>query len=61
VFTLATNSRNAELCRRIPVGAKQTDPWTTLREQCGFQVNSPHPSNRRYGPEVPVDDDRHAR
>jgi hypothetical protein len=58
LFTLATNTRNAELCRRIPVGANQTDARMSLREQCGFQVNSPHPSNLHYGPEVPADDDR---
>jgi hypothetical protein len=58
VFTIATNTRNAELCRRIPVGAKQMDPRMSLRAQCGFQVDSPHPSNLRYGPEVPVEDDR---
>jgi hypothetical protein len=58
LFTLATNTKNAELCRRIPVRADGTDPRMSLREQCGFQVHSPHPSNLRYGPEVPNDDDR---
>jgi len=58
LFTLATNTKNAELCHSIPVRADGTDPRMSLREQCGFQVNSPHPSNLRYGPEVPNDDDR---
>jgi hypothetical protein len=58
LFTLATNTRSAELCRRIPVGASRTDPRMSLREQCGFQVKSPHPTNLHYGPEVPDDDDR---
>jgi hypothetical protein len=30
----------------------------SLQAQCGFQVNSPYPSNTRYAPEVPDDDDR---
>ena len=58
LFTLATNTKNAELCSRIPIRADGTDVRMSLQAQCGFQVNSPHPSRIHYGPEVPADDDR---
>jgi hypothetical protein len=58
LFTLATDTKNAELCRRIPVRAATPDPRMSLQEQCGFQVHSHNPGNLHYGPEVPDDDDR---
>jgi hypothetical protein len=58
LFTLATNTKDAKLCSRIPIRADGTDVRMSLQAQCGFQVNSPYPSNTRYAPEVPDDDDR---
>jgi len=58
LFTLATNTKNAELCHGIPVRADGTDPRMSLRERCGFQINSRYPTNLRYAPEVPDDDGR---
>ena len=56
VFALATNTKDANLCSRLPVRRDQTDPRMSLQSQCGFQVNSPYPSNTRYAPEVPDDE-----
>jgi hypothetical protein len=58
LYTLAANTGNADLCRWIPAHPDRTAPWKSLREDCSFVVNSPYPSNLRYGPEVPVDDGR---
>jgi hypothetical protein len=53
---LATNTKNAELCRRIPIPEGTRDPRLSLQATCLFQVNSPYPSNTVYAPEVPMDD-----
>lgn len=58
LFTLATNTKDARLCGRIPIPANQRDVRLSLQATCMFQVNSPYPSNLRYGPEVPDDDER---
>jgi hypothetical protein len=55
LFTLATNTKDAKLCRSIPLRA---DSRTPLQNECDFQVKSPYPNNTRYAPEVPEDDDR---
>jgi hypothetical protein len=57
LFTLASNTRNPELCRLIPERANKINPWLLLRAQCDFQTRSPNPAGR-YGPEVPDTDDR---
>jgi hypothetical protein len=41
LFTLATNTKDAKLCSRIPIRADGTDVRMSLQTQCGFQVNSP--------------------
>jgi hypothetical protein len=61
LFTLATNTRDAELCRRIPIPAETRDARQSLQATCAFQVNSPHPSTAVYGPEAPVDDEQAGR
>lgn len=58
LFTLATNTKNAELCRRIPIPPGTRDPRLSLQATCLFQVNSPYPNNNVYAPEVPVNDDQ---
>jgi hypothetical protein len=57
LLTLATNTRNTELCRLIPIRANERDPRLSLQATCAFQAGSPHPGGR-YGPEVPDTDDR---
>jgi len=57
LLTLATNTKNAELCRLIPIRAPERDPRLSLQATCIFQARSPYPSGR-YGPEVPKSDDR---
>jgi hypothetical protein len=58
LLTLATNTKDAELCRRIPIPAGTRDARMSLQATCVFQADSPHPGNIAYGPEVPVDDDQ---
>ena len=58
LFTLATNAKDAELCRRIPIPPGTRDARLSLQATCLFQVNSPYPSHTVYGPEVPVGDDQ---
>jgi hypothetical protein len=58
LYTLASNTKNAELCRQISARSDRKRPGWSLRDECGRVVNSPYPSNLRYGPEVPVDDGR---
>jgi hypothetical protein len=58
LLTLATNTKDAELCRRIPILAGTRDARLSLQATCLFQVNSPYPSNTVYGPEVPANDDQ---
>jgi hypothetical protein len=55
---LAHNTKNAELCRRIPIPEGTRDPRLSLQATCLFQVNSPYPSNTIYAPEVPMDDEQ---
>ena len=55
LFTLATNTRNAGLCRLIPIRADERDPRLSLQAKCTFQASSPYPSGR-YGPETPDSD-----
>jgi hypothetical protein len=57
-FTLASNTKDAELCRRISIPAGIRDARLTLQATCAFQVNSSHMSHTLYAPEVPVNDDR---
>ena len=57
LLALATNTRNPELCRLIPIRAHEKDPRLSLKATCAFQAGSPHPGGR-YGPEVPDTDDR---
>lgn len=57
LFTLASNTRNVELCSLIPIQAHERDPRLSLKATCAFQARSPYPSGR-YGPEVPDTDDR---
>ena len=56
LFTLATNTKDTALCRRIPIPPQGAHPSPSLQATCLFQVNSPYPSNVRYAPEVPPDD-----
>ncbi len=58
LLTVATNTRNAKLCRLIPIRAGGSDPRMSPQALCSFQANSAHAGNTRYGPEVPADDDR---
>jgi hypothetical protein len=55
LLKLATNTQNAELCRRIPIPEGTPDPRLSLQATCLFQVNSPYPRNTFYAPEVPAD------
>jgi hypothetical protein len=57
MFTLATNTRDPDLCRLLPMHDSRIDPRLSLRATCDFQARSPHPSGQ-YGPEVPDTDDR---
>src|SRR5260370_36524008 len=57
LFTLASNTRNPELCRLVPERANKINPWLLLKAQCDFQSRSLNPAGR-YGPEVPDTDDR---
>jgi hypothetical protein len=57
LFTLASNTRNPELCRLIPIRAHEIDPRLSLLATCTFQAGSPHPGGQ-YGPEVPDTDER---
>jgi len=57
LFTLASNTRNPELCRLMPERANKINPWLLLKAQCDFQTRSPNPTGR-YGPELPDTDDR---
>jgi hypothetical protein len=59
LFTLASNSKNAELCRRIPIRANEIDPRLSLQAKCDSQARSPYPGGQ-YGPEVPDDDQARA-
>ena len=56
-FTLASNTKNRDLCSRIPIRPQETDARLSLRAQCERQSNSPNLSGQ-YGPEVPADDTR---
>lgn len=56
LLKIATNTKNAELCRRIAIPPGTRDARLSLQATCLFQVNSPYPSNTVYAPEVPVDD-----
>ena len=57
LFTLATNIKNPELCRLIPVRANERDPRMSLKAECDRLTHSPHPLGH-YGPELPNSDDR---
>jgi hypothetical protein len=57
LFTLATNTKDTALCRRITIPPQDArDPRPSLQSTCLFQAKSPYPSNVRYAPEVPPDD-----
>jgi hypothetical protein len=58
LLTLASNTRDARLCSRIPIRADGVDLRMSVQAICNFQASSSHPGNTRYGPEVPADDDR---
>jgi hypothetical protein len=53
LFTLATNTKDSTLCRRLP--ATSTGPGQSLQLLCQFQTHPRHPTNVQYGPEVPDD------
>jgi hypothetical protein len=55
LFTLASNTRDARPCERIPLGAGDSDPRLSLRAKCTFQAGSRFQAGQ-YGPEVPDDD-----
>jgi hypothetical protein len=57
-MTLATNTKDANLCRKIRIPPGTRDARLSLQATCLFQVNSPYPSNTTYAPEVPVNDDQ---
>ena len=57
LFTLASNTRNPELCRLIPIRANETDQRLSLKAKCDVQARSPNPGGQ-YGPEVPDTNDR---
>jgi hypothetical protein len=57
LFTLASNTKHAELCRLIPIRAQERDPRLSLQATCVFQARSPSASGR-YGPEAPNTDER---
>ena len=57
LFTLASNTGNARLCRLIPIRANEAGPRPSLNATCLSQAGSPYPRGR-YGPEVPDTDDR---
>jgi len=56
LFTVASNTRNPELCRLIPVRPNEMDPRVSLRSKCDLQARSP--PGGHYGPEVPDIDER---
>jgi hypothetical protein len=56
LLKLATNTKNGELCRQIPIPEGTPDPLLSLQATCLFQTNSLHPNNTVYAPEVPSDD-----
>jgi hypothetical protein len=58
LMTLASNTKDANLCRRIQIPPETRDARLSLQANCLFQVNSPYPSNTVYAPEVPVGDDQ---
>ncbi len=58
LMTLATNTKDADLCRRISIPPNTRDARLSLQATCLFQVNSPYPSNAVYGPEVPMSDEQ---
>jgi hypothetical protein len=72
MYTLATNIRDADLCRRIPIRpdpiaragepppayTREVSVQMSLHGQCGWHVSSSIPDNTRYGPELPADDER---
>jgi len=53
-FAIASNTKNAALCREIPIPPSERDPRLSLQATCLFQVGSPY-SKGTYGPEVPED------
>lgn len=58
LFTLATNTKDARLCSRIPITTDGIDVRMSLQAQCSFQVDAAYPNNLRYAPELPAADDR---
>jgi hypothetical protein len=56
LFTLASNTKNAALCGRIPIRPSERDARLSLHANCKRQANSPYPSTLRYEPELPDDD-----
>jgi hypothetical protein len=57
VFTLASNTGDAQLCRTIAIHENEGDPRLSLRANCVRQSTSRYPHGQ-YGPEVPNDDSR---
>jgi len=57
LFTLASNTKNSELCGLIPVRDARIDPRMSLKAECERLTHSPYPVGR-YGPEVPETEDR---
>jgi hypothetical protein len=57
LFTLASNTKNPQLCGLIPIRDTRIDPRMSLKAECERLTHSPYPVGR-YGPEVPDTDER---
>ncbi len=58
LFTLAVETKDAQLCGRIPPAADGSDTRLSMQANCERQVNSTIPTTIHYQPEVPSDDER---
>ena len=58
LFTLAVETKDAQLCGRISPAADGSDTRLSMQANCERQVNSTIPTTIHYQPEVPSDDER---
>lgn len=58
LYTLAVETKDAQLCRRISPAAGGSDTRFSFQADCERQVNSTLPTTTHYQPEVPPDDER---
>jgi hypothetical protein len=58
LYSLATDTKNIEICRLIPLPLDGTGVRTSLQTQCAFQVNSPNWRSPGYVQDVPADDNQ---